>query len=100
MGNRLIMYSLIQIILTIFYGIAYLLHLLNIDTIGLLCLLQLIFVLYSWYKIKKVYIDAYIIFSIALYTFNLGQPILRGLHLSVDYRNLIDGGYISVTSFF
>lgn len=100
MGNRLIMYSLMQIILAIFYGIAYRLNLLNIDTIGLLCLLQLIFVLYSWYNIKKVYIDAYIIFSIALYTFNLGQPILRGLHLAVDYRNLIDGGYISETSFF
>lgn len=86
-------YIAINIFLAVIYIVFHTLGLLNYANVGYLCIIQLVYVIYSWYKIKRAYLDSYIVFTMALYAFNVGQPILESLHLAVEYRNLLNGGY-------
>lgn len=73
------------ILLGILFGCIYLLYYLDLNTIGLnqlrilggFALLQLVYIFWSWHKLTGRYIDAYLIFMIACYAFNLAQPIME-----------------------
>ena len=65
----------------------------EVSLLGYFAVVQLLITLYSWYKISGVVIDAFSVFTIVFYCFNLSQPILETLGLSVEFRQLWGGGY-------
>lgn len=65
----------------------------DVQVLGVVAIAQLIYTLYSWYHIRGVLFDAYVIFTIVLYTFNLAQPMLEAVGLALEYRRLWGGGY-------
>lgn len=61
----------------------------DIKYLGLFSLIELIYIYYSWYKLTGNYLDAYIIFILACYAFNLGQPILEFFDAVSPARSII-----------
>ncbi len=80
---------LLFIIYAIYYGniSQYTLH--TLCVLGVFSLIQLIFILTSWYKLTKSFFDAYIIFIVACYAFNLSQPILEIFDAVSPARSII-----------
>lgn len=71
-----------------------------VSVLGLFSIVQFIYTLYSWYKVNRTLFDAYTIFTLALYAFNVSQPILEALGLSVGFRRLWGGFGISYANYF
>ena len=65
----------------------------DIQILGFIAIAQFIYTLYSWYYVRGSIFDAYMIFTIVLYAFNLAQPMLESTGLALDYRRLWGGGY-------
>ena len=86
--NRVRISYLLGIIILFCYSIVYFFNLKvssdSIHVLGVWAFVQFCYSIYSWHKIHNVWFDAYLIFTIALYAFMLGQPILEGLDLSVS----------------
>lgn len=66
-----------------------------VQVLGFVAIVQMAYAIYSWYKVKGVLFDAYVIFTFALYAFNLAQPIVEALGISVSFRRLWGGFGIS-----
>ena len=58
------------------------------NVLGLIALFQFVLTLYSWYKIRYTLFDAYVVFIVAFYAFNISQPILDSLGIDYTYRRL------------
>lgn len=99
--NRVRISYLLGIIILFCYSIVYFFNPKvssdSIHVLGVWAFVQFCYSIYSWHKIHNVWFDAYLIFTIALYAFMLGQPILEGLDLSVSYRRLWNGSF-NITS--
>jgi len=65
----------------------------DVQTLGAIAIVQFAYTLYSWYYVRGVFFDAYIIFTLVLYVFNLAQPMLEATGLALEYRRLWGGGY-------
>ncbi len=64
----------------------------NIDTLkilGFFSLIQLMFILLSWKRLTGSFFDAYTIFMVACYAFNLAQPILEVFGAVSPKRSII-----------
>ena len=70
-----------------------------IKVIGFIALFQLLYTLYTWYKIKNTLFDAYVVFIVAFYAFNISQPILEGLGINFTYRRLI-GDFLTIKEYY
>ena len=57
--------------------------------LGSFALIQLIYILYSWKKLTGSIFDAYIIFIVACFAFNLSQPILEIFNAVSPARSII-----------
>ena len=71
----------------------------NVNLLGLIALLQFVLTLYSWYKIRHTLFDAYVVFIVAFYAFNISQPILDGLGVDYTYRRLL-GDFLSIEEYY
>lgn len=71
----------------------------TIRVLGIIALFQLLYTLYTWYKIKNTLFDAYVVFLVAFYAFNISQPILEGLSVSFTYRRLI-GDFLTIKEYY
>lgn len=60
----------------------------DVQVLGMFAITQFVFSIYSWYKLRGTILDAYIIFIVAFYAFNVGQPMLQAFGLMGDFRNL------------
>lgn len=74
-------YIIVGLVLTLIYTF-YFFNLGNNDvieikTLGFFALIQFFYIYWSWFKLTGSKLDAYIIFMVACYAFNLGQPILE-----------------------
>ncbi len=61
----------------------------SIHLLGYVALVQFVYIILSWYYIEKSMFNAYVVFVIALYAFNLGQPILEAFGLVAESRDLL-----------
>ena len=93
-------YILISIILLIIYVIGYLcfacdysIGLSQIKPIAVLIILQFAFTIFSWYRITGALFDAYLVFTLVFFVFNLSQPVIEMLGCAVEFRRLWGGGY-------
>ena len=62
----------------------------KIRVIGVFCIVNLIYIYYSWYRCQGSFLNGYIIFVTAFYVFNLGQPILKVFDYVDPYYDLLD----------
>lgn len=89
----------ISIVLLLFYTMIYVFTLesdigmIDIDIMSVFIILQLFFTAYSWYVLKGSLFDAYMVFIVVFYVFNLSQPVLESLGCAVEFRRLWGGGY-------
>lgn len=67
----------------------------DVKKIGLVILLSILFVYYSWVKCGGHLLSAYIIFITAFCAFNLGQPILESFGTIDNRLSLLDSYGIS-----
>ena len=97
--NRIIEFIYISIVLLLFYTMIYVFTLesdigmIDIDIMSVFIILQLFFTAYSWYVLKGSLFDAYMVFIVVFYVFNLSQPVLESLGCAVEFRRLWGGGY-------
>lgn len=64
-------------------------NLTTLKVLGWFALIQLIYILYSWKQLTGSIFDAYIIFVVACYAFNLSQPILEVFDAVSPMRSII-----------
>lgn len=69
------------------------------NLLGIIALIQFVLTLYSWYKIRHTLFDAYVVFIVAFYAFNISQPILDGLGVDYTYRRLF-GDFLSTEEYY
>ena len=69
------------------------------NVLGLIALFQFVLTLYSWYKIRYTLFDAYVVFIVAFYAFNISQPILDSLGIDYTYRRLF-GDFLSTEEYY
>lgn len=72
----------------------------DVSVLGVIALFQLVYIIASWWYIRKSFFDAYIIFVFVLYAFNLGQPILETFGLASEFRRLWDGYDIPANAYY
>lgn len=75
----------------------------NIKLMGGICIFNLLYMYYSWYKCQGSFLNGYIIFVSAFYVFNLGQPMLKVFDVVDTYYDLLDTSHflqISYASYF
>lgn len=65
----------------------------SVRVLGYFAIIQLVYTVLSWHSIKNTWLDAYLIFTAALYSFMLAQPMMEALEISVPFRRLWDGGF-------
>lgn len=91
--TRKILFSVVGLLISCVYTLIYFQHYtpsyFDIQVLGGFALLQLIFVYVSWYNLTQSLLNSYIIFITAFYTFNISQPIIEFLGISIEYRRLI-----------
>ena len=61
----------------------------RIKTLGIFAILQFIYIIKSWQTVSGSYINAYTIFMLACYCFNLGQPVLEVFNAVALNRSVI-----------
>lgn len=61
----------------------------ELQMLGCYAMLQLFYIVWSWHKLSGSYFDAYILFIVACYCFNLGQPIMEVFGVVPSMRSLI-----------
>ena len=67
--------------------------------LGLFVIIQLVYSIYSWWKIAGEVFSAYIVFLVAFYAFNTGQVILEFLGMAQDAHLLLNG-YLDAKGFY
>lgn len=72
----------------------------DVSVLGVFAIIQLIYIVASWWYIRKSLFDAYIVFVAVLYAFNLGQPILEAMGTSFEFRRLWNGYAISSADYY
>lgn len=65
----------------------------NVDVVSVFVIIQFTFTIYSWNKLRGTIFDAYIVFTLVFYIFNLSQPVLETTSLAVEFRRLWGEGY-------
>lgn len=101
-GNSIAKYVALLLLLGLIYTIIY-----NVngasygmsDLLGIIALSQFVLTLYTWYKIRHTLFDAYVVFIVAFYVFNISQPILDGLGIDYTYRRLL-GDFLSTEEYY
>lgn len=73
----------------VYYQNAFIIDFTLLKILGGFALLQLIYIFWSWHKLTGRYIDAYTVFMIACYAFNLSQPIMEIFDCVTPERSLI-----------
>ena len=61
--------------------------------IGLAAMVQFAYSIYTWYRCSGNLFDAYIVFIVAFYVFNVSQPMIEFLDSAVDHRRLLDSEF-------
>ena len=100
--NNLIRYFVCLLVVGAVYSVIYHINYANFATaksLGLIALFQFLFTIYSWYKIKHSLFDAYTVFMLAFYAFNISQPILEGLGVNFTFRRLY-GEFLSIREYY
>jgi len=72
----------------------------NIKVMGVFALLQFVYICYSWYKAEKSLVNGYILFIIAFYAFNLGQPILEAFESVAPSKSILGRFDVRYDQFF
>lgn len=84
---------IIGCIYLVYYQNAFIIGFSQLKILGGFALLQLIYIFWSWHKLTGRYIDAYMVFMIACYAFNLSQPIMEIFDCVAPERSLITHYY-------
>lgn len=71
----------------------------SLQLLGFFSLLQLVYIIISWHGLTKSYFDAYIVFIVACYSFNLGQPILEVFDAVAEARSIITHYHIELNTY-
>ena len=61
----------------------------GIRRLGILCMIQVCFTTFSWYKLEHSLLNAYMAFTVALFAFNVGQPILEVFSACAEERSIL-----------
>lgn len=73
----------------------------NVKVLGGFAIVQLIYTLWSWHYCERSWINAYTVFILALYAFNLGQPMLEVFNVDIVKRSLVRGAYgVEINTFY
>ena len=60
-----------------------------IRVLGVMCIMGLIYILYSWYKCGGTFLNGYVVFITAFFSFNLGQSMLEVFDYVSEMQNLL-----------
>lgn len=71
----------------------------SLRILGSFSLFQLVYIILSWHGLTKSYFDAYIVFILACYSFNLGQPILEVFSAVAEARSIITHYHIDLNTY-
>lgn len=72
----------------------------DVKLLGLFSVIQLIYSVISWKRMGHDYFDAYVVFIVAFYMFNVGQTITEALGFDLDYRRLWDDFGLSARQYY
>lgn len=67
----------------------------DIYIMGVMCIITLFYIYYSWHVCQGTFMNGYIIFITAFYAFNLGQPILRVFNWVDPKYELLNGIHVA-----
>lgn len=68
-----------------------------IIVLGIFSLIQLAYIFWSWHKLTENVFDAYVLFIVACYAFNLAQPILEVFNATAESKSILTHYKIEVS---